>query len=355
MSAHHGAGHRVVGRQEPPVHGAVPHLGAPRPARRALQVAEHGAQLRRHARRRRDRPRPDRAGRGRARAPARRHEPDPAQARDGDSARRWWCSAGSSARCTSPTITGDNPRAARDRRLRLRSPARRVRARGHRRRRLARRGEPAEGELVNMWVAERADAPVVLVTDIERGGALAAIVGTLELLEPAERARVNAIVVNKFRGDRALFDDGVSLPREAHRRARRRRRPAPGRHAHRQRRLARARPRRSRRRMSPSSSCRTCRTSTSSSRSGARFVDDARSGHRRRLARDRARHQVHRRAISAWLRARGLGDALVGARRARVAASTASAAATRSSASASSIPSASSRASARSPGSAFCP
>jgi len=80
-------------------------------------------------------------------------------------------------------------------------------------------GSPAEvnlrdGELVNMWMAARASAPVVLVTDIERGGALAAIVGTLELLTTDERARVQALVVNKFRGDRALFADGVRFLEE---------------------------------------------------------------------------------------------------------------------------------------------
>ena len=80
-------------------------------------------------------------------------------------------------------------------------------------------GSPAEvnlrdGELVNMWMAARAGAPVVLVADIERGGALAAIVGTLELLRPDERARVRALVINKFRGDRALFADGVAFLEE---------------------------------------------------------------------------------------------------------------------------------------------
>jgi len=80
-------------------------------------------------------------------------------------------------------------------------------------------GSPAEvnlkdRDLVNMWLAERAEAPVVLVTDIERGGALAALVGTLELLEPHERARVGALVVNKFRGDPGLFEGGVRFLEE---------------------------------------------------------------------------------------------------------------------------------------------
>ena len=69
-------------------------------------------------------------------------------------------------------------------------------------------------DIVNWPVVEMADASVVLVADIDRGGVFAQVIGTMDLLAPEERQRVIGVVINKFRGDAKLFEDGVRMIEE---------------------------------------------------------------------------------------------------------------------------------------------
>jgi adenosylcobyric acid synthase len=76
-------------------------------------------------------------------------------------------------------------------------------------------GSPAEinlrdGDIANRGFAAAADVPVILVGDIDRGGVIASLVGTVTVLEPDEHRRLAGFVVNKLRGDPSLFADGMT-------------------------------------------------------------------------------------------------------------------------------------------------
>jgi adenosylcobyric acid synthase len=77
-------------------------------------------------------------------------------------------------------------------------------------------GSPAEinlrqGDIANMGFARASDTPVVLIGDIDRGGVIAQIVGTKAVLDPEDSALIRGFLVNKFRGDSALFEEGMRI------------------------------------------------------------------------------------------------------------------------------------------------
>jgi adenosylcobyric acid synthase len=80
-------------------------------------------------------------------------------------------------------------------------------------------GSPAEinlkqHDIVNMRMADLADAACLLVGDIDRGGVFASLLGTVELLDPPERTRIAGFLINKFRGDVRLLEPGIRMIEE---------------------------------------------------------------------------------------------------------------------------------------------
>ncbi len=80
-------------------------------------------------------------------------------------------------------------------------------------------GSPAEIninslDLSNMEMAKISESPVILIADIDRGGVFASIVGTLQLLNQEDRERVKGVIINKFRGNKDYFSDGIKMLEE---------------------------------------------------------------------------------------------------------------------------------------------
>ena len=77
-------------------------------------------------------------------------------------------------------------------------------------------GSPAEinlrkNDIANMGFARSVNCPVILVGDIDRGGVIAQLVGTKKILHPKDAALIKGFIINKFRGDHTLFDEGLNI------------------------------------------------------------------------------------------------------------------------------------------------
>ena len=77
-------------------------------------------------------------------------------------------------------------------------------------------GSPAEvnlrtGDIANMGFAVASGTPVVLAGDIDRGGVIAQVVGTKAVIDPVDQEKIKGFIINRFRGDPSLFDDGYNL------------------------------------------------------------------------------------------------------------------------------------------------
>ena len=77
-------------------------------------------------------------------------------------------------------------------------------------------GSPAEinlrqNDIANMGFAIAGNVPVILIGDIDRGGIIPQIVGTSNVLSEADKGKIHGFIVNKFRGDKSLFDDGYKI------------------------------------------------------------------------------------------------------------------------------------------------
>ena len=173
-----------------------------------VQAAEHEQQRGGDAGRRRDR-----AGAGAAGARLRRpavgpHEPGAAEAAERDRRAGGRAGAASAPRCSARDYAQLKPSLLPQVLESFAELAAATRTWSWSRAPAARpRSTCAQDDIANMGFAAAADLPVVLVGDIDRGGVIAALVGTHALLEEAERARLKGYLINKFRGDPRLFDE----------------------------------------------------------------------------------------------------------------------------------------------------